>query len=144
MNIKNLKLYKPATSTLISLAMIVGSITASAIYYNVETTTQVKETAETKTPVFTTSDGKTYGYFDIGEHIITVSRNDVYPYKTEEIEGYAIKSVEINSYRDNNKITYVNTVPVFVEVTKTKDDNYEFNTFGTVEQQNTDKTSKSK
>ena len=93
---------------------------------------------------FTTSDGKTYGSSDIGEHIITVSRNDVYPYKTEEIEGYAIKSVEINSYRDNNKITYVNTVPVFVEVTKTKDDKYEFNTFGTVEQQNTDKTSKSK
>ena len=124
--------------------MLVGSITASAIYYYVDTTILVKETAETKTPVFTTSDGKTYGYFDIGEHIITVSRNDVYPYKTEEIEGYAIKSVEINSYRDNNKITYVNTVPVFVEVTKTKDDKYEFNSFGTVEQQNTDKTSKSK
>ena len=77
--------------------MIVGSITASAIYYNVETTTQVKETAETKTPVFTTSDGKTYGYFDIGEHIITVSRNDVYPYKTEEIEELQILLINLEN-----------------------------------------------
>ena len=144
MGIKKFEIHKPALSTILSISLFAGSIAGSALYYNVETTTQVRQETNQQTPTFTTEDGKTYGYFDVGEHTIKVSRNDVYTYRTEEIEGYTIKEVEVNSWRDNNKITYVNTVPVVVPATQSKNGEYEFNTFGTVETTKTEETRKSK
>lgn len=144
MGIKKFKIQKPALSTMLSISLLAGSIAGSALYYNVETTNQVRQETNQQTPVFTDEDGKTYGYFDVGEHTIKVSRNDVYTYRTEEIEGYTIKEVEVNSWRDNNKITYVNTVPVVVLATQSKDGEYEFNTFGTVETTKTEETGKTK
>lgn len=144
MGIKKIEIHKPALSTILSISLFAGSIAGSALYYNVETTTQVRQETNQQTPTFTTEDGKTYGYFDVGEHTIKVSRNDVYTYRTKEIEGYTIKEVEVNSWRDNNKITYVNTVPVVVLATQSKNGEYEFNTFGTVETTKTEETRKSK
>ena len=144
MGIKKFEIHKPALSTILSISLFAGSIAGSALYYNVETTNQVRQETNQQTPTFTTEDGKTYGYFDVGEHTIKVSRNDVYTYRTEEIEGYTIKEVEVNSWRDNNKITYVNTVPVVVLATQSKNGEYEFNTFGTVEKTKTEETRKSK
>lgn len=144
MGIKKFEIHKPALSTILSISLFAGSIAGSALYYNVETTKQVQEADAQQTPVFTTEDGKTYGYFDVGEHTIKVSRNDVYTYRTEEIEGYTIKEVEVNSWRDNNQITYVNTVPVVVLATQSKNGEYEFNTFGAVQSTKTEETGKSK
>lgn len=144
MGIKKFEIHKPALSTILSISLFAGSIAGSALYYNVETTKQVQPADTQQTPVFTTEDGKTYGYFDVGEHVVKVSRNDVYTYRTEEIEGYTIKEVEVNSWRDNNQITYVNTVPVVVLATQSKDGEYKFNTFGTVETTKTEETGKSK
>lgn len=144
MGIKKFEIHKPALSTILSISLFAGSIAGSALYYNVETTNQVRQETNQQTPTFTTEDGKTYGYFDVGEHTIKVSRNDVYTYRTEEIEGYTIKEVEVNSWRDNNKITYVNTVPVVVLATQSKNGEYEFNTFGTLETTKTEETRKSK
>lgn len=141
---KNFRYYKPITSTMVTGALIIGSLAGTALYYNVETTKQVQEAGASQTPVFTTDDGKTYGYFDVGEHIIKVSRNDAYTYTTEEIEGYTIKEVEVNSWRHNNQITYVNTVPVVVPATQSESGEYEFNTFGTVETAKTEESSKTR
>ena len=110
--------------------MFIGSITGSIIYYQHESKEQICETNMNKNNIFKGEDGKFYCYFDIGEHIITISRNDAYYYKSKEIEGYAIKEVEINGWKDNNKITYINTIPVIVEATKEKNDELEFSNFG--------------
>ena len=144
MGIKKFEIHKPALSTILSISLFAGSLVGSALYYNVETTKQVRQETNQQTPVFTTKDGKTYGYFDVGEHLIKVSRNDAFTYRTEEIDGYTIKEVEVNSWRDNNQITYVNTVPVVVPATQSKNGEYEFNTFGTVETTKTEETGKSK
>lgn len=144
MGIKKFEIHKPALSTILSISLFAGSLVGTALYYNVETTKQVQPADTQQTPVFTTKDGKTYGYFDVGEHLIKVSRNDAFTYRTEEIDGYTIKEVEVNSWRDNNQITYVNTVPVVVPATQSKNGEYEFNTFGTVETTKTEETGKSK
>lgn len=130
MKIKNMHFYKPAASTVLSLCLLAGSIGGSIAYYQYENISQVSETSIDNLNTFIGEDGKTYSYFDVGEHVITVSRNDTYTYKTEEIEGYTITGVEVNSWRDNSKITYKNTVPVIVEATTTSDGKYEFNSFG--------------
>ena len=144
MGIKKFEIHKPALSTILSISLFAGSLVGTVLYYNVETTKQVQPADTQQTPVFTTKDGKTYGYFDVGEHVIKVSRNDAYTYKPNEIEGYIIKEVEVNSWRHNNQITYVNTVPVVVPATQSKNGEYEFNTFGTVETTKTEETGKSK
>lgn len=144
MGIKKFEIHKPALSTILSISLFAGSLVGTALYYNVETTKQVQPADTQQTPVFTTKDGKTYGYFDVGEHLIKVSRNDAFTYRTEEIDGYTIKEVEVNSWRDNNQITYINTVPVVVPATQSKNGEYEFNTFGTVETTKTEETGKSK
>lgn len=144
MGIKKFEIHKPALSTILSISLFAGSLVGTALYYNVETTKQVQPADTQQTPVFTTKDGKTYGYFDVGEHLIKVSRNDAFTYRTEEIDGYTIKEVEVNSWRDNNQITYINTVPVVVPATQSENGEYEFNTFGTVETTKTEETGKSK
>ena len=144
MGIKKFEIHKPALSTILPISLFAGSLVGTALYYNVETTKQVQPADTQQTPVFTTKDGKTYGYFDVGEHLIKVSRNDAFTYRTEEIDGYTIKEVEVNSWRDNNQITYINTVPVVVPATQSENGEYEFNTFGTVETTKTEETGKSK
>lgn len=132
MKIKNLKINEQAVSALLSATLVIGSITGSVLYYQHENKQQVCKIKVDSTNIYEDENGKFYCYFDVGEHIITVSRNDAYYYKSEEIEGYAIKEVEINGWRDNNKITYINIVPVVVEATKEKNGQFEFNNFGII------------
>lgn len=132
MKIKNLKINRQAVSTLLTATLYIGAITGSIIYYQHENAEQICEIDMNSTNIFKGEDGKFYCYFGVGEHIITISRNDAYYHKSEEVEGYAIKEVEINGWRDNNKITYVNTVPVIVEATKEKNGQFEFSNFGVI------------
>ena len=134
MKIKNTEFYQAAASVAVTAAVIVGTIACNVVYYNQETVSQVSEANNNQRPVFTGEDGKVYSYFYIGEHKITISRNDKYHFETEEIEEYTISKVETTNWKDNCKITYVNTVPVVVEASKTKDGKYQFNTFGVVQQ----------
>lgn len=132
MKIKNLKVYKPIIETILSVSIIVGTIGGNVLYYSYNNKKQVRETDIDSNNIFTDENGKFSCYFDVGQHIITISRNDAFYHKSEEIEGYMIKEVEFNGYRDNNKITYVNTVPVIVTATKENNGQLEFNDFGTV------------
>lgn len=130
MKIKNLKINREAISFLLTATLGISAITGSFVYYLHENTEQICEIDMNNSNIFKGKDGKIYCYFDIGEHNITISRNDMYYYKSVEIEGYSIKQVEINGWRDNNKITYANVVPVIVEATKEKNGRYEFSDFG--------------
>lgn len=132
MKIKNLKINKQAISTLLTSTLYISVITGSIIYYQHENKQQICEIDIDRTNIFKGEDGNIYCYFDVGEHIITISRNDAYYHKSEEVEGYVIKEVEINGLIDNNKITYINTVPVIVEASKEKNRQFEFNDFGIV------------
>lgn len=120
------------TSYLVTIALCVSTLGGTALYYKHESIKQTHKTSIDYTKIFKDENGKSYYYFDIGEHFITVSRNDAYYHKSEEIEGYVIKDVEINGWRDNNKITYVNIVPVIVEATNEKNGQFEFDDFGTI------------
>lgn len=135
MKIKNLKINEEAASLLLSAAMLMGSITGCILYYQHKNQEQVCE-INLENNIYNDEYGKTYCCFEAGEHIITISRNDAYYHKSEIVEGYTIKEVEINGWRDNNKITYVNTVPVIVEATKDKDGKLTFNNFGMIISEN--------
>lgn len=137
MKIKNLDINKDAISIVLSATIFVGSITGSIAFCQYENKQQICEVdTNVNNNIFKGENGNVYCYFGIGEHIIEVSRNDPYYYKTEEIEGYTIKKVEINGWKYNNKITYINTVPVVVEATIKKDGELEFNNFGTISKEN--------
>ena len=137
MKIKKLDINNDAISIILSATLFIGSITGSIVFCQYENKQQICEAnTNINNNIFKGEDGKLYCYFGIGEHVIEVSRNDPYYYKTEEIEGYAIKEVEISGWKYNNKITYINTVPVVVEATTKKDGELEFNNFGTISKEN--------
>lgn len=133
MSIKNLKMFnkiKDKMAVPIVFGTVISITTCGSIFYY---TYENKEQIDIKidnNKIFTDEDGKLKYYFDVGEHIIKISRNDAYYHKSENIEGYTIKDVEINGWRDNNQITYVNTVPVIATITDDK--NLKFNDFGEV------------
>lgn len=112
--------------------MIIGAIGGSIIYYKYDNKEQICESDLDSNNIFIDENGKFNCYFDVGEHIIKISRNDAYYHKSEEIKGYTIKEVEINGWRDNNKITYVNTEPVIAIATEEENGKLEFNDFGKV------------
>jgi len=133
MKIKKLDINKDTISIILSATLLVGSVTGTVVFCQYENKKQICEVdTNINNNIFKGEDGKFYCYFGIGEHIIEVSRNDPYYYKTEEIEGYAIKEVEINGWKNNNKITYVNTKPVIVVASKERKGKFEFNNFGIV------------
>lgn len=86
--------------------------------------------------MFIGEDGEIYCYFDVDEHIIKISIIDTYCYKGEKADGYVIKDVEINSWKDNNKITYVNDEPVIAKGKRDKKGQIEFNEFGSIVKEN--------
>lgn len=132
MNNNNLKFNKELASKIFWLTLTVGIIRGTILYYQYENHAQVCEIEIDDNNIFVDEDGQIKCYFYAGEHIITISRNDAYYYRSEEIEGYSIKEVEINGWRDNNKITYVNIVPVIAIATKNEDGQLEFSDFGIV------------
>jgi len=132
MKIRNLKINKELISVILHATLTLGIIGGTVMYYQVDNKEQVCEMEINNNNIFVDENGQFSCYFGTGEHIIVVSRNDAYYRKSEEIEGYIIKEVEINGWRDNNKITYVNTEPVVVVATGENNDQLEFNDFGTV------------
>lgn len=53
-------------------------------------------------------------------------------FKTNMFYYYKIESVETSGWLDNNKITYVNTLPISVDVTEKENGELVFNSFGRV------------
>lgn len=140
----NLRVNKKVVSTVISTAIFVGSLVGTVAYYNYESKSQVCEIDMNNKNIFVDEQGNFCCYFDVGEHVISISRNDAYYHSVTAPEGYTIKEVKLNSWKDNNKITYVNTVPVLVIGTKAKDGHLEFKDFGvaSLEQNNEYKKTK--
>lgn len=71
---------------MLTAAQYIGAITGTAIYYQHENTEQICEMNIDSTNIFKIEEGKSYCYFDAGEHIITIARNDAYYYRSEEKE----------------------------------------------------------
>jgi hypothetical protein len=132
MKIKKLQINQEIMPIILSATLIVGAATTTTLYYKYENIKQVCETDMDDTKIYRNELGEICCYFDVGEHIIEISKNVAYNYKTEEIEGYMIKKVEINGWKNNNKITYINTKPVIVVATNERKDKLEFNNFGIV------------
>ena len=130
-----MEINKITVSGIINASILAGIIGGNITYYMYENKKQICE-KDFDNNIFIDDSGNIKCYFDIGEHIIEVSRNDAYGYQSYNIEGYTIKNVEINGWRDNNVITYVNTEPVIVELTNDNNGKLEFNDFGKVEKEN--------
>ena len=98
-SIKNLKMFnkiKDKMAVPIVFGTVISITTCGSIFYY---TYENKEQIDIKidnNKIFTDEDGKLKYYFDVGEHIIKISRNDAYYHKSENIEVYIIKDVDIN------------------------------------------------
>lgn len=77
-------------------------------------------------------DGSLYYYFEPGKHTIEVSRNDFFHHEIENVDGYEIRKVEVDGWRFNNRVIYVNTKPVMVRLTGYNETFSFFDEFGTV------------
>ncbi len=130
-----MKLYEDTkASILASIVLLGGAWFASGYYYLHESQPKIVEENINNSDIYMNENGEFCLHFNPGEHIITISRNDAYYHKIEPVNGYTIKEVEINGWRDNNKVTYVNTEPVTVVATMDKNGKLLFNNFGTVDE----------
>lgn len=77
-------------------------------------------------------DGESYYYFEPGKHFIEVSRNDFFHHEINKVDGYEIRSVEVDGWRHNNTVVYVNTKPVMVKLTGGNEVFSYFDEFGIV------------
>ncbi len=121
--------------------LIYGSITMGIIggafgYYLPDNfNDKVKQISDTDIDldnVETSELGDMYYLFDVGEHKVVMSRNDMWYRKIEKVAGYEISEVEVNGWRDNSKVTFVNKVPVKAKVTASKDGQLKCDEFGIV------------
>lgn len=119
--------------TIVSASIFLGSVGFTLVYYLHENKQQINAPVIISENIFVNENGEYCYRFEPGQHSIKISRNDAVYHKIGEVEGYAIKEVEINGWRDNNKVTYVNVEPVIVIGTKDEDGFFYFNDFGRVE-----------
>ena len=120
-------------SIAVSASIFLASVGGAAAYYLYENKKQVDVEKIDKSKIFINENGDYCYRFEAGEHTIRISRNDAYYHKIGEVEGYSIKEVEIAGWRDNNKVIYVNNVPVIAIGTKDNNGEISFNEFGRVE-----------
>lgn len=132
MNIKNLSIGEKIVDLALTGAIALSTISGIGLYYNYEKVYQSDETEYSIEDVRTSLMGTKSYIFGIGEHKIIVSRNDFFPHEPDMFYGYKIESVETSGWRDNSKITYVNTLPVTVDATEKKNGELVFNSFGEV------------
>ena len=132
MNTKKLNINKRFASTILTTSITLSTIGGVAFYYSYNNNQQICEQNITTDDTFINDNGEICYRFETGEHIIRISRNDAYYHKIEGVEGYTISEVEINGWRYNSKVTYVNTEPVIVVATVSKNGKLEFNNFGKV------------
>ncbi len=76
--------------------------------------------------------GEMYYLFSEGEHKVKMSHNDAWYREIEQVEGYEIINVEVNGWRDNSQVTFVNKVPVKVKLTGSESGKLKFDDFGEV------------
>lgn len=76
--------------------------------------------------------GDMYYLFNEGEHRVQMSQIDTLYRKIESIEGYEIVGVEVNGWRNNSQVTFINKVPVRAKVTSSTDGSLKFDDFGEV------------
>ncbi len=119
--------------TIVSASIFLGSVGFTLVYYLHENKQQINAPVIISENIFVNENGEYCYRFEPGQHSIKISRNDAVYHKIGEVDGYAIKEVEINGWRDNNKVTYVNVEPVIAIGTKDKDGFFYFNDFGRVE-----------
>ena len=131
MKIKNLNINKTILIPIVVIGIAVGA-TIGYCSYNYQH--QICEENTNDSNIFMNENGDICRRFDIGEHVIEISRNDAFYRKIESVEGYYIDEVEINSWKYNNKVKYVNMKPV-IAVSTSKNGQLEFNDFGTVEKE---------
>lgn len=77
-------------------------------------------------------DNEMYYLFEKGEHKVKMSHNDAWYREIKQVEGYEIVDVEVNGWRDNSQVTFVNKVPVKVKVTGNEDGKLKFDDFGVI------------
>ena len=105
--------YLPPVMGTVSTGVLVPALVGASIaYYTYESQGQV-----IKKPIS-------------NEHEIVISRNDYLYTKITDTKEYAIEKVETNGWRFNNKVTYVNKVPVIVIGKKDNNGDIVFNDFG--------------
>ena len=128
-------IYNKVGSSVLASSLLLGSVfVGSGFYYAYDSQKQIVDENIDSSDIFTNENGEFCCHFNPGEHIIVISRNDAYFHKITEVEGYTIKEVDINGWRDNNIVTYVNVEPVTVIATMDKNGKLLFNNFGIVEE----------
>ena len=132
MGIKNFETDLRFWSAIFGLGITLASTGASIGYYSYNDQRQVIESTIDDNSVYTDEQGQIVCYFEPGQHVIRISRNDAYYHKYEAVDGYMIKEVEDKGWRDNNTVTYVNVDPVIAIGTTDKEGNITFNEFGTI------------
>jgi len=111
---------------------ILGILSVPAVfYYSYDNKSQVETTTD-QLDTFINEEGQICCNFQPGEHKIKVSRNDAYYHQIESVEGYSIEQVNINGWRDNNQVIYVNTEPVTAIGTFNNEGISVFNDFGKI------------
>ena len=134
MGIKNLKLDFETTVKIVQIGFSLAIMGYGVAYYTYDNQIQVIECNIDDSNVYTDSEGQTCCYFEPGEHVIKVSRNDAYYHKYETVDGYMINMVETKGWKCNNKVYYVNVEPVIAIGKTDKKGNITYNEFGTVTQ----------
>lgn len=132
MKFKNLKVNDDVKFYLCEIAIIGLCCISGVSYYSYEKQIQLVECETNDLDTFVNENGQICCNFDEGQHKIKVSRNDAYYHQINSVDGYSIESVDVNGWRDNNQVIYVNAEPVTVVGTKQKDGTVTFDNFGNV------------
>lgn len=120
--------------------LIMGSLTLGisglcGVYYlpdNFRDNIECVNDADIDTNNLEIFNGDAYYVFNAGEHKVKMSQNDAFYRNIEAVEGYEITNVEVNGWRDNSQVTFVNKVPVRVKAMSCEDGKLMFNDFGVV------------
>lgn len=117
-------------------SVVVGMIGGGSLYYLYDNfSDNVKQSSDTDVntdDLEITENGEMYYVFNEGEHKVKISHNDMFYRKIEAVEGYEIIDVQVNGWRDNSQVTFVNKVPVKVKMTGNEEGRLKFDSFGEV------------
>lgn len=115
------------------VVVILGGMTAYYLPDNFQDKVkQVSEADINTDDLEIAENGEMYYVFNEGEHKVKMSHNDSFYRHIEAVEGYEIVDVEVNGWRDNSKVTFVNTEPVKVKMTSDEDGQLKFDDFGEI------------
>ena len=141
----DIRINREIKNVILAWSLVVCSIGGSILYSSYENNTQICEEYSTVTDsdIFMDEDGNYCKSFDVGEHHIRNSRNDLLPHTYDSIPGYTIDKVKSNNLLRNTVVEYTNTEPVIAVGTVKNvtangniisDNTLEFNNFGKIDQ----------